>query len=212
MDTARPFADLPYPPQFNAALPALHRAFLVVNRRLTAPAIRAGLGPLFSTPVTGSMMLLRTRGRKSGAIREAPLGYVVRDGAIWCIAGFGTETHWFRNILADPNVECILPTVAVRGVAERVDDPAEWLPAYQALVDSLGFIGRLTVGDLRRLSHEDLERQREGFPLVRIRPTGIAAGAFDPGGLGWVPSFVVGGWLTLQAARLLLRFRPRRRR
>jgi deazaflavin-dependent oxidoreductase (nitroreductase family) len=211
MDTPGSFGDLPYGPRFNAALPALHRIFLLINRRLAAPALKAGLGPLFSTPFAGSMMLLRTRGRTSGLIREAPLGYVVHEGAIVCVAGFGSTTHWYRNILADPHVECILPTVAVSGTAETVTDPLEWLPAYRALIRSLGVVGRMTVGDLARLSDEELERQRDAFPLVRIRPTGIAAGAFDPGGLGWIPAFAIGSWLTLGIARFVLGRRPSRR-
>ncbi len=212
MDTRSPgFGELAYGPRFNAALPALHRAFLVVNRRLAAPALRAGLGPLFSTPFAGSLMLLRTSGRTSGQVREAPLGYVVREGAVYCVAGFGPKTHWYRNILADPHVECVLPTVAISGIAERVTDRAEWERVYPALIGSMGLVGRLTVGDVRRLPIETLERQRESFPLIRIRPDGIAAGAFDPGGLGWVPAFLVGTWLTVRvaqvAARLALRGR-----
>ncbi|HEY5629966.1 MAG TPA: nitroreductase/quinone reductase family protein [Candidatus Limnocylindrales bacterium] len=196
------FDDLPYGPRFARALPFLHRAFLIVNRRFAAPMLRAGLGSLLSTPVTGSMMLLRTRGRRSGAVREAPLGYVIWHGAIYCVAGFGGTTHWFRNLLADPHVECVLPAVAVSGVAEAVTDPAEWAAAYEALIRSMGVIGRLTVGDVRELAPEALDQQRQAFPLVRIRPDGIAPGAFDPGGLGWLPAIAMEAWLTVGAARL----------
>jgi deazaflavin-dependent oxidoreductase (nitroreductase family) len=206
-DSAVPVERLPYGPRFTAALPALYRGFLVVNRGLAGPALRAGLGPLFSTPFTGSMMLLRTRGRTSGLPREAPLGYVIRDGAIYCVAGFGTRTHWYRNILADPHVECVLPTVAVSGTAEVVTDPVEWAPAYRALIGSMGVIGRLTVGDVAGMSEHELDAHRSALPLIRIRPTGIAPGAFDPGGLGWIPAFAISTWATLRLVGLLRRRR-----
>ncbi|HEX5149047.1 MAG TPA: nitroreductase/quinone reductase family protein [Candidatus Limnocylindrales bacterium] len=207
-DAPPPIDRLPYGPRMTAALPALYRGFLVINRRLAGPALRAGLGPLFATPLTGSMMLLRTHGRTSGLLREAPLGYLIRDGAIYCVAGFGARTHWYRNILVDSHVECVLPTVALSGTAEIVTDPLEWAPAYRALIGSMGVIGRLTVGDVADMSEQELDAQRAAFPLIRIRPTGIAPGAFDPGGLGWIPAFAISTWATL---RLLGRLRRGRR-
>lgn len=201
---ASPGSRLPYGPRFVAALPAIHRGFLVVNRALAGPALRAGLGPLLSTPLTGSMMLLRTRGRTSGLTREAPLGYAIHDGAIYCVAGFGPATHWYRNVLANPQVECVLPTQAVSGMAQVVTDPAEWAPAYRALIRTMGLIGRLTVGNVAVMSEEELEAHRV-LPLVRIRPTGIAPGAFDPGGLGWIPAFAIGTWATLKVVGLIRR-------
>ena len=195
MDARPRFAGLPYGSRFEASLPALHRAFLTVNRVVAVPALRAGLGPLFATPLAGSIMLLRTRGRRSGVWRDAPLGYVVRDGAVYCVAGFGRETHWFRNLMADARVECLLPSASFSGVAEEVTDEAEWREAYAALIESMGAIGRATVGDVSRLTADEQRRHRDALPLVRIRPTGIAAGPFDPGGLGWLP--MQAGWLAL---------------
>ena len=94
----------------------LHRAFLIVNS-LFSPALERGLGALLSNPVTGYLMVLRTRGRRTGLIRAAPLGYVVLDGAIYCCAGFGETTAWYRNVLADPGVEVVLPGRTLRGRA-----------------------------------------------------------------------------------------------
>lgn len=193
---------LPYGPAFTAALPGLHRAFCYVNRWLTVPAFRMGLGPLFSNPLTGSIMVLRTRGRSSGRMRDAPLGYVILDGAIYCCAGFGTPTHWYRNILADPRVECLLPDRAVSGVAEEVGDREEWLRSFRALLRSLGVLGSRTVTDPERASDEELLEKGAGVPLVRIRTTGIAAGAADPGGWIWVlPTFLSLVWILRRLRR-----------
>ena len=77
------FGDLPYGERMRHVLAPLHRLFGLVNRWLVLPALRAGLGPLFSTPVAGSLMILRTTGRSSGIHRGAPLGDVIHDGAVY---------------------------------------------------------------------------------------------------------------------------------
>jgi deazaflavin-dependent oxidoreductase (nitroreductase family) len=135
-------------------------------------------------------MLLRTRGRRSGLLREAPLGYVVRDGAVYCVAGYGEPTPWFRNLLADPNVEVILPTRRFKGHAQPVADAAEWLAAYRALIGSFGLVGRAVVGDVRRLDDATLLERHRSLPVIRITPrygdAPLLAGPFDPGGAGWI--------------------------
>lgn len=179
------FGDLPYEGRLGNLLGPLHAAFNIVNRWLVTPAFRAGLGPLFATPVAGSLMIVRTTGRTSGKRREAPLAYVILDGAVYCCAGFGRSTAWYRNLLADPRVEVVLPTIAFAGMAETVVDEAEWSRAFPAYLRSIGVVGRATLGDVSHASPERLERLRKELPLVRIRPTGIAAGPADPGGVLW---------------------------
>jgi deazaflavin-dependent oxidoreductase (nitroreductase family) len=190
-------------------LPAMHRSFLIANRWLMVPALRAGLGPLFSNPVTGSLMVLRTRGRRSGQWRDAPLGYVIRDGAVYCCAGFGPSTQWLRNLRADPRVELELPTRAVAGVADEVTEPAEWAPAMRALLGSMGPVGRWTAGDVRGMSDDELLAHGAGVPLVRVRVTGLASGPFDPGGSGWI--IINGVMLGGLAMALVRRVRGRGR-
>jgi deazaflavin-dependent oxidoreductase (nitroreductase family) len=204
-----PFGELPYPPRFAASLGPLHRAFGIVNRWFAAPALRGGLGPLFSTPLTGSMMLLRTTGRTSGLRREAPLGYLICDGAVYCCAGFGVKTAWYRNLVADPRVEVILPTVAFSGMAERVTDRTEWDRVYPAYARALGIVGRLTLGDLSKASPDQLDDVFRSLPLVRIRPTGLAPGPADPGGAMWV---VIQGSLIVLTMVALKRVVARARR
>lgn len=201
-----PETPLPYGPLMTRMLPKVQRGFLFVNRYAAVPLIRAGLGPLLNTPLTGSLMVLRTRGRTSGLWREAPLGYLILDGCVYCCAGFGKRTQWLRNIEADPRVEVLLPTLAAAGLAEEVDDPTEWSRGMRALLASLGIISRVTIGDVRRASDEGLRAMAGGLPLVRIRVTGLGSGPFDPGGRGWVvPTFLSAVWLGSRAWRRLRR-------
>lgn len=191
---------IPYGPRMSRMLPALHRAFLVVNRYLALPVLHAGLGPFWSLPMTGYIAILRTHGRRSGSMREAPLGYVIWEGAVYVWAGFGPATHWLRNVQADPHVEVVLPGRSFSGIAEVVADPEERLGASRALGIALGVIGRATLGfDPRTAADEDLAHRTAGLPLVRIRPTGIAAGPLDPGGRAWIVYQLVALWATWRA-------------
>lgn len=187
---------LPYGPILSRILRPLQRGFLLLNGWFMAPALRMGLGRVIGNPYTGHLMLLRTRGRMSGQVREAPLGYILRDGAVLCVAGYGETTPWFRNLLADPEVEVILPGRRFRGRAEPVTDDAEWLAAYRELISSFGLIGRSIVGDLGAATDEELLARHRSLPVVRIRPTDgtvIVPGPWDPGGRGWL-------WANLAAA------------
>jgi deazaflavin-dependent oxidoreductase (nitroreductase family) len=202
---ARLYGDLPYGPTLTRLLEPMHGAFIAFNRWFAVPALRAGLGPLFSTPILGSLMVLRTTGRKSGQPRDVPLGYAIVDGSVYCIAGFGARTQWYRNIVADPAVEVLLPMGAFRGHAEEVTDPDEWIRAFRLLMANLGPIGRSTSGDVRGAPDDRVREMGRGLPLVRIRPTGIGSGPADPGGLMWIPVQAAAAlgtvWLGAKAVR-----------
>lgn len=187
---------LPYGPTMSRLLPMLHSAFLAFNRWFAVPLIRAGLSPAWGTPYGGYFVLLRTRGRRSGKTREAPLGYGIVDGDVYVMAGFGPATQWLRNVRADPRVEVVLPGRSFGGMAAEVGDPAERARGMRAAAIGCGLLGALILGtDPRRASDDELLRLTEGIPLVRIRSTGIAAGPWDPGGHGWVVVHAIAGLL-----------------
>lgn len=58
--------------------------------------------------VQGSrVLLLTTRGRRSGKLRTTPLMRIEHDGAVHVVAsaaGADRDPAWFRNLLADPRV------------------------------------------------------------------------------------------------------------
>jgi deazaflavin-dependent oxidoreductase (nitroreductase family) len=175
---------LPYGPAMTAVLTPLRTAFRVVNSWVAAPVIRAGGGPLLTTTVAGSILLLRTTGRRSGLTREAPLGYTVFDGRVVVVAGYGRRAHWFLNAMADPEVEVLLPGALIAGRAEEITAPDQRRTAFRALVASMGVIGRLTLGEVRSLSDAQVDTFAEAFPILAITPTAIRPGPFDPGGVG----------------------------
>jgi deazaflavin-dependent oxidoreductase (nitroreductase family) len=198
---------LAYPDWLTRILPAAHKGFTAVNKYVSVPALKMGLGRYMSNPATGYLMILRTRGRRSGEMRDAPLGYTIIGDHVYCIAGFGRPTHWFQNVLADPRVEVILPSRAFSGLAEEVTDPDERRRALVPLLRSMGVVaGMVGMGNPWRDSPEELERKIEGMPLVRVKATGIAVGPEDPGGRYWVVPMAAGvlfavWWLRSRARR-----------
>ncbi len=178
---------LAYPDWIQGLLPAVHAGFTVVNKYVGVPALKMGMGRYMSNPLTGCLMILRTRGRKSGEMRDAPLGYTIAGDRVYCVAGFGRPTHWFQNILVDPHVEVILPGRAFSGLAEEVTDRDERRRVLAPLLRSMGVIAAMMgMGNPWRDDPGEIERKCEGMPLVRVRATGIAAGPEDPGGRYWV--------------------------
>lgn len=193
---------LAYPEWMRRLLPALHDGFNAVNKYVSVPALQAGLGRYVSNPLTGYLMILRTRGRKSGTLRDAPLGYTIVGEHVYCMAGFGRRTNWLQNVLADPHVEVILPSRAFSGLAEEVTDAEERGRVLPPLLRSMGVIvGMVGMGNPWRDTPEEIARKCEGMPLLRIRATGIAAGPEDPGGRFWVVPLIASAALAIVLLR-----------
>jgi deazaflavin-dependent oxidoreductase (nitroreductase family) len=183
------------------------RFFRLLNRWLMVPATRAGLGAWLSTPVGGGMVLLRIRGRKSGLVRETPLNYLVAEGAAWVVAGFGPRTEWYRNLLADPRVEAVLPGRTITGTVTEVRAPAVRRRIMPALMRSTAGPSLAAGVNPWRLTPDELCDLMAWVPLLRIDPDGgpLEAGPDDPGGTAWIwrQALLVG--LTLGALAVLAR-------
>lgn len=179
--------DLPPPPHPTESSERLRRGLMCLNRFATVPLMRAGLGAWFATPIGGYVLLMRVRGRRSGRIRDVPLSYLVAEGAPWVLAGWGQATQWYRNLLADPSVEVILPRRTIRCTAEEVRDPETRRRVVPALVRAAGLPGYMGGIDPRGPDQAILDAYA-WVPLIRLRPVGgpITAGPDDPGGTAWV--------------------------
>lgn len=107
-------------------------------------AFRANGGKVTQGPFAGrQVLLLTTRGAKSGTVRTTPVVYT-QDGDQWVIVGSksGADTHpaWYHNLLANPHatIEVNGETVAVIATpatgAERrrlYDQHAELHPGFK---------------------------------------------------------------------------------
>ena len=178
------------------------RLFRVLNRFFMVPMFRLGLGPFMGNPLSGYIMVIRTVGRKSGKIRYAPVNYVIHKGDIYCLAGFGHTSDWYRNVSANPQIELILPGGAISGRAEAVADREEKRVLVRQLLKNAGFAGFFEGFNPYTISDEELMRKVGDLPFLRITPTGIGASACDPGGLAWVwwvvLIVILGIWVILK--------------
>ena len=185
------------------------RVFKALNRWFMIPVLGAGLGAWVGSPVGGYMLLLRVRGRSSGLVRETPLSYLIADGSIWIAAGFGPATQWYRNLLADPAVEVVLPGRLVTGRAVEVRAPAvrtRILPAFMRATGLPAFLGGINPW---RSSDEEVLAATDFVPLIRIDTDDgwLESGADDPGGRAWIwrQAIVLAGSLAVMGAPRRLR-------
>lgn len=100
----------------------------LVRALLRAPLLlyRMGLGEVLNNL---HILVLVTRGRKSGLPRYTPIEYRRHGSKIYLVSGWGTRPNWFQNLLENP-----LPTVQLgshvqAARAQIVTDPAEALRA-----------------------------------------------------------------------------------
>ena len=83
------------------------------------------------------MLLLSTKGRHTGHIKETPLLYVEEGGRYYCAASFaGSDTNpqWFMNLVVDTNVELLLRRRRFAAVA-HVTTGSERCSAWTKLVE-----------------------------------------------------------------------------
>ena len=117
------------------------------------------------------------------------------------MAGFGKGTHWYRNLQAQPNIEIIIPSSALAGVAEDATNSEEAILILRQLLKNSGFAGFFAGFNPYSTSDTEFREKTKQFPLVRIRPTGVGSGAGDASGWLWVLSLVVSVvvlWLLLR--------------
>lgn len=171
----------------------LRRIFRFINRYFMVPMFRLGLGAFIGNPVTGYIMVLKTRGRKSGLPRYAPVNYAILNGGVYCLAGWGRASDWYRNLVANPQIELILPGGTFTGRAETVADVDEKRIAMRQVLKNGGFAGYLEGFNPYAITEEELAAKAAEAVLVRVQLNGLGSGAADPG--GWLWMLVWGGSL-----------------
>lgn len=142
-----------------------------------------------SNSYVGYIMVLTHRGRKSGLARRTPVNFAVIDGDVYCVAGFGAAADWYRNLLADPQVQLWLPDGSWwAGEAEDVTDlpDAQRRPRLRQVLINSGFAAYAAGLNPRTMSDAALDAATVGYKLVRIRLVAPHTGAGGPSDLVWV--------------------------
>jgi deazaflavin-dependent oxidoreductase (nitroreductase family) len=178
----------------------LRRAFRYLNRFMVL-MFRLGLGAWlqFWPPVTGRILVLVHKGRRSGLSRRTPLNFARVDGELYVLVGFGTISDWYRNLVADPHCQVWLPDGWWSAEAEEVGD--QRMRLLRAVLVGSGFAA-YAFGVSPRLPDEALAEKCAAYRLMRLRLTAARTGSGGPGDMAWV-------W---PVASTLLLVRRRRRR
>jgi deazaflavin-dependent oxidoreductase (nitroreductase family) len=152
----------------------------------------------------GQIMILRHIGHKSGQTRYTPLNYALVDNELYCTAGFGQVAHWYRNIMALPQVEVWLPDGRWAGRAEDITEQADALALLRQVLIGSGFAAFAAGINPYTLSDAELINVTQGYRLIHIRRTEALAGAGESRDLRWV-------WQVATCVLLLALLRRSRR-
>lgn len=117
----------------------------------------------------GRMMIIRHRGRKSGREYLTPVNYAIVGGEIYCTAGFGSISDWYRNMLANPDVELWLPEGRKTYCAEDVSDSTNRLFLLRQVIIASGFAGPLFGINQKKLNDEQLDALSSSYRLVHFK-------------------------------------------
>lgn len=130
-----------------------------------------GLGPV----VGRIILLLTTRGRKSGRERVTPLQFERIGGDYYIGAARGMQADWVRNIREHPRVEVRAGTEHFYADAEVIDDRSRFADFLEVRLARhphlIGFIMQRAHGLPRRPSREQLEELAAKEALVILHPT-----------------------------------------
>lgn len=176
---------------------ALRRGFKFLNRWMILQW-RLGLGPVMNLwpRGLGTYLVIAHTGRVTGKRRLTPVNFARADGEIYCVAGFGPLSHWYRNLMANPLAELWLPDGRWSVQAEDVTAPGRVDVLRQVLLNS-GFVAPLLGVHPGTMSDDELRRVTAEYRLIHFRRVQPLTGAGGPGDLR-------GLWLLAGAALLLL--------
>jgi len=168
-------------------LEELRQGFKYFNRFMLL-MWRLGLGNWLNAwpKVIGRIMVITHTGRKSGARRQTPLNYTILDGDVYCTAGFGSGSDWYRNILSNSKVEVWLPEGWWSGIAEDVTNEKDRLTLLRQVLIASGFAARAAGINPHAITDAELDAVTADYRLIRIRRAAPRTGRDGPGDLAWV--------------------------
>lgn len=153
--------------------------------------------------VGGRILVIAHTGRKSGLRRLTPVNYAEVDGEVYCTAGFGAVSDWYRNILANPKVEVWLPDSRWQAVAEDVSDSPQRIRLLRQVLIGSGAVAPMMGLQPRTAGDAELAAATPEYRLVHLRRLQTINGPGGPGDLAWIwiPIALIAGLLYLIGSR-----------
>jgi len=148
-------------------LSTLRKVFHTLNRFMVL-MWKIGMGKMINIwpPVIGRIMVIKHRGRKSGREYLTPVNYAIVDSEIYCTAGFGSGSDWYRNMLANPDIELWLPEGKRKARAEDISDSPNRLFLLRQAIIASGFAGPLFGINPKKVNDEQLDALSKEYRLV----------------------------------------------
>ena len=181
-------------------LARLRQAFRLLNRWMVV-MWRLGLGRWAEVwpAVGGRILVLEHVGRSSGAQFRTPLNFTPSAGSVTCVAAFGRETDWYRNVMARPEVTLWLPSGAWHASATDISDTPDRIDRLRSVLLDSG-LAAPTFGIFpARMSDEELDAATSEYRLVRFDLVGPSDA--DPADLRWAWGVVAMSIVVLVVAR-----------
>jgi deazaflavin-dependent oxidoreductase (nitroreductase family) len=152
-----------------AQLQRLRRIFHSMNHFMVF-LWKIGLGRMMNAwpAVGGRIMVIHHCGRKSGREYLTPVNYAIVDHEIYVTAGFGSGTDWYRNILANPDIQLWLPEGRRRAHACDVSDSPSRVRLLRAVIIASGLAGPLLGVDQKKLTDEQIEKMGKDYRLIHF--------------------------------------------
>ncbi len=136
--------------------------------------------------VVGQIMVITHTGRKTGFKRQTPLNFAIIDDEIYCCAGFGAVSDWYRNIQNNPKIELWLTEGRWLAEAHDISDHPNRLAILREVLIASGFAAPLFGLHPKRENDLDLANLTKSYRLVHITRISEKTGRDGPGELAWI--------------------------
>lgn len=166
----------------------LRLLFKIINKFMVL-MWRLGLGKIlnFFPTTLGTYMIITHTGRKSNKKYLTPVNYTIIEDTIYCTAGFGSISDWYRNIIANPNIEVWLPpNYWWSAIAQEVENEKIRLPILKQIITNSGFAARMMGIDIENFSDDQLELATVNYRLIKINRAQALTGEGGPGEYAWM--------------------------
>ena len=147
----------------------LRKIFRAMNRFMVF-MWKIGMGRMVNIwpAVIGRIMVIKHCGRKSGREYLTPVNYAIVDGEVYCTAGFGSISDWYRNIQANPDIELWLPEGKRKAHAEDVSDSPNRLFLLKQVIIASGCAAPLFGVDPKK-SDDGFDAMTKDYRLVHFK-------------------------------------------